>query len=79
MKIKVLAGLCSHLELAGPHRSALGCGRVWFLVELGLRCRFLCVLSAGAALSFQRLPAIPCHPRVASVPPLLGISAFLYL
>ena len=79
MKIKVLAGLCSHLELAGPHRSSLGCGRVQFLVELGLRCRFLCLLSAGAPLSVQRLPAIPCHPRVASVPPLLEISAFLYL
>ena len=30
-KIKVLAGLCSYLELAGPHQSSLGCGRVWFL------------------------------------------------
>lgn len=51
------------------------------LVPCGARTEVLvsvCALSWGA-LSFQRLPAIPCHLRVASMPPLLGISAFLYL
>ena len=37
------------------------------------------VMVSVRALSFQRLPAIPCHSCVASMPPLLCISAFLYL